>query len=265
MTRTRPRRWFRLGVRVAIIGAALVSGASRLADAAGVDRGLLWRAVQVCLANHKLTGAAFPCLQVDTSGGIDGGYAVLRAPLEDTHVVVVPTTRVVGVETAALRAPDAGNYFADAWRAQGFVRDRVQHPLRREDIGLALNSRPGRSQDQLHIHVDCVKASVRDLLRDHAADFKVGAWTRLPFKIVNERYWGTRLDSSDLAGVNVFQLVATGLRVADADRAGVTIALAGATFENGRPGFYLLAGVAGHSRDNLGHSEYVLDHSCAAG
>ena len=38
----------------------------------------------------------------------------------------------------------------------------------RDDISLAVNSVYGRSQNQLHIHIDCVRSDVRNALR--AAD-----------------------------------------------------------------------------------------------
>src|SRR5438309_416728 len=90
-----------------------------LAGAAGggfaADRDLLWGVVKVCVANHALTGGAFPCLDLDTTQGVARGFAVVRAPLKQTHVVVTPTARVAGIEDPALQSPDAPNYFADAW------------------------------------------------------------------------------------------------------------------------------------------------------
>ncbi|MGD0635598.1 MAG: CDP-diacylglycerol diphosphatase [Beijerinckiaceae bacterium] len=242
----------------------LLSGG--LAVAQSAKRAMLWHVVQLCTANKQITGVAFPCVDADLSKGTDVGYVVLHAPLDPAHnLVVVPTIPIAGVESPFLREPDAPNYFADAWQARRFVEASVPRALQREDIGLALNSRPGRAQDQLHIHVDCLDHQIRDTLRAHAASFKTDSWTKLPFDLAGERYWGLRLNSQDIAGINVFRLVFDGLHVPETDSAKVTIVLAGATFEKSGPGFYLLAAVAGRTHNNQGHGEYLLDHDCEAG
>ena len=248
-----------------LAGAAVLVTAVGLAVAQGADRSLLWRVVQTCVVNTRITGGAFPCLDVDIARGAESGFAVIRAPLEATHIIVTPTTRIAGVEEAALLQPGAENYFADAWAARHFVTDRLARRLAREDIGLALNSMPGRSQDQLHIHVNCLHTSVRDALRAHASEIHPNSWSRLPFPIHNDRYWATRLKSADLANVNVFRLVMEGLHIAEADRPKVTIVVAGAA-DRGEEGFYVLTLVAAsRARHDEGHGEFLLDHSCRAG
>lgn len=215
------------------------------------------------MLNARLTGASFPCLDVELSKGASSGYAVVRAPLERTHIVVVPTTRVTGVEDMALRDGRTENYFADAWAARHFVEEKAPRPLTRDDLGLALNSRPGRSQDQLHIHVDCLKTGVRDALRRLGPAMSTERWTKLAVPFHGDRYWALKLVSPDLRGVNVLDLVANGLHVAEGDEALVTIVLAGATFPHGGEGFYLLAMTAAHGRAGQGHGEYLQDHACA--
>jgi hypothetical protein len=42
------------------------------------ERQTLWRVVQACVADFKLTGAAFPCLQISLCEGETHGYVVLR-------------------------------------------------------------------------------------------------------------------------------------------------------------------------------------------
>lgn len=241
--------------------AVLLSGSLALAQSA--KRAMLWHVVQLCVANKQITGSAFPCMEADLSRGQDTGYVVLHAPLDPAHnLVAVPTAPIPGVESPALREPGAPNYFADAWIARRYVETNVKHPLQREDIGLAVNSRPGRAQDQLHIHVDCLARPAREALRSHMGLFKTDAWARLPFELAGERYWGLRLNSQDLSGVNVFKLVFDGLHVSENDAAKLTIVLAGARFEKDEPGFYVLAAIASRMRGNQGHGEFLLDHDC---
>jgi CDP-diacylglycerol pyrophosphatase len=253
------------GLTAVTIAVGLFLSIAGYAVAQSADRGLLWRVVQTCVLNARITGASFPCLDVNIAKGVDNGFAVVRAPLETTHVVVVPTRRVEGVEHAGLQDAGTENYFADAWQARHFVSERAPKPLHRDDLGLALNSRQGRSQDQLHIHIDCLQTSVRNALKAHATDIHAGAWSRLSFDLHGDRYWATKLKSADLSDVNVFRLVAEGLHVAEADRFKVTIVVAGTSLDKGEDGFYLLALVAKNPRSSQGHGEFLLDHACAAG
>ena len=78
------------------------------------------------------------------------GDAVLKDICGGTHYLLIPTARRIGVESAELLRDDEPDYFDDAWGA----RDRViaasgRSDVRSDEIGLAINSRWGRSQDQL--------------------------------------------------------------------------------------------------------------------
>jgi CDP-diacylglycerol pyrophosphatase len=215
----------------------LIILAAAVGRVAAAERDLLWGVVQVCVANHELTGGAFPCLDVDTIQGIARGFAVVRAPLQQTHIVVTPTARMVGIEDHALQSADAPNYFADAWKARKYVLDSIEPPLSERGIGLAVNSRPGRSQDQLHIHIDCVRRRYVQLLRQHDAGLSADKWTRLTFALRGRYYWAMLINSPDLAATNVFRTAATLLRVSPGHMEDVTAVLIPRLDE----GFYLLA------------------------
>lgn len=233
------------------------------AGAALGERNLLWHVVQTCVATHRLTGLSFPCLEVDLSRGVDRGFAVVRAPLEDTHVVVTPTVHTMGVESERLQQPDAPNYFADAWAARHFVTDELPHQPGRTDLALAVNSRPGRSQDQLHIHVDCIRQDVRRALAAQAASIPVDRWERISVLPRAPRYYATALARPNLDGTNIFRLVQTGLDVSPDDMDEVTIVVVGAIVE-GKPGFIVLARQRiANSRDEA-HGEALMDHACSA-
>ena len=240
----------------------LVLSAGAIADESG--RGLLWRVVQTCMANHYVTGGAFPCLQVETASGAASGYVVLRAPLEDTHVILTPTVRTIGIEAERLRASGAPDYFQDAWSIRHFVTDGLTRQPARDDIAMAVNSKPGRSQDQLHIHVDCIRPAVKQSLERQAASLHLQGWTQISILPHAPRYWAMPLARDDLTGVNVFKIVASGLKI-DPDRMDdTTIVVAGSGAVSDRPGFIILARQrVSHSRDEA-HGEALLNHSCAA-
>lgn len=228
--------------------------------AAGFDRGALWAVVSYCKAQKQAIGIAFPCLEVHLDGGSEAGFAVLRAPLERSHIVVVPTRRITGIESPVLLQPGIPNYWQAAWAARDYVTGEVPRPLDRQDIGLAVNSAGGRSQDQLHIHVDCIDPAVRRIL-DAGQDAIGSTWTRVPARMSWHPYWVMRLEQSDLTGVNPIKMVAETLPGASADMMDETVAVLGARFRNGRDGFYLLAGRATR-RNGVAIAEDLLDHAC---
>ncbi len=246
----------------------LVVSAGAGADAGA--RGLLWRVVQTCLASHYVTGGAFPCLAVETADGADVGYAVLRAPLDGRHVILTPTVRTIGIEADRLRAVDAPDYFRDAWSIRHFVTDGLAHQPTREDLAMAVNSRIGRSQDQLHIHVDCIRPAVKQALQRQAPSLNPDSWTQVTVLPRAPRYWAMPVRSEDLAGVNVFNLVAKGLDVDPRRMDDMTVVVAGSDHLAGsdhardRPGFIVLARQRVANSQDEAHGEALLNHSCGA-
>ncbi len=227
------------------------------------ERGLLWRVVQACVASHDLIGGSFPCLAVELGRGPGRGFAVLRAPFESTHLVVTPTVRTSGIEADRLLAADAPNYFANAWGARHFVSEALQRQPNRDDFALAVNSRPGRSQDQLHIHVDCVRRDVKQSLAQQIGHLHAGTWSPITVLPRAPRYVATLLDEADFARSNIFAIVQAGLGVPPGGMDQVTI-VAVAAEVRGKPAFVLLARRRiPNSRDEA-HGEALMDHACNA-
>ena len=240
-----------------LVSLLILAGA--VGGVAAAERDLLWGVVKICVANHELTGGAFPCLEVNAEQGAARGFAVVRAPLKQTHVVVTPTARVTGIEDPALQSPEAPNYFADAWAARKYVLDSVERPVAERDIGLAVNSRPGRSQDQLHIHVDCLRHRYAQLVRQHDGGLSAEKWTRLTFALRGRYYWATLVNSPDLSQTNIFRTAATLLRVSPGHMEDVTIVV----IPRLEKGFYLLADQYMPGAMGKGHGEFLLDHACS--
>jgi CDP-diacylglycerol pyrophosphatase len=86
--------WIRLVTAGVIAATALATFGSRLGRLA------LWPVVRACVADFELTGAPFPCLEVDLSGGEERGNVVLRPPLLH-DLIVAPTRKIVGIEDRA--------------------------------------------------------------------------------------------------------------------------------------------------------------------
>jgi CDP-diacylglycerol pyrophosphatase len=236
--------------------ACLTAGPARLHAA---DPNVLWRIVHdQCVPHQAQFGAPLPCTAVNRAGG----YAVLKDIEGATQFLLIPTARVTGIEDPAILAPGAPNYWQAAWDATNLVEAEANQALPREDLSLAINSIHGRTQNQLHIHIDCIRLDVRDVLRQHAAEIGE-TWARFPVPLSGHPYQAMRVETLNRPGATPFQLLADQLPGARADMGDETLLAVGATFAGGDPGFYLLAGRADLATGNRGEAEELQDHTCA--
>jgi CDP-diacylglycerol pyrophosphatase len=227
-------------------------------------RDRLWHFVHdVCLpAAIQGTYPPLPCVEVTKPTDPAQGYAVFKDRDGRYQYLVMPIARITGIESPLLLAADAHDYFADAWAARLYVEAALHHELARDEMSLAVNSAYGRSQDQLHIHVDCVRADVHAVLQRHLSEM-TGAWRTLseplpPYGHVYRALW---LDGETLQ-VNPFKVLAQSLPASTA-MAAQSLAVIGARTRTGKPGFILLNGHADGSATDPGHAEELQDVTCA--
>jgi CDP-diacylglycerol pyrophosphatase len=245
------------------MGLILATAAGPPHSVLAANRSGLWAVVHdICLPAYQGFGVAFPCTEVNIAGGLDRGFAVVRTPSSTTHVIVVPTTRISGIESPALLSANAPNYWEAAWNARGFVEEGARRRLPRDKIGMAINPADSRSQDQLHIHVACIAPAVADFLRRHQAEIH-GAWSFLGSVLLGHRFAAMKIEADSLAQVDPFKLLARGLPSGKFSMGSQTLAVIGATFADGRTGFYLLANDSGASPRNFVSAEALLDDKCA--
>jgi CDP-diacylglycerol pyrophosphatase len=236
----------------AATGAALACLAAT--PAPDVHPDALWHVVHwLCTPDKRLLGRSAPCLAVDRNKG----YAVVPDPEHHTQVLLVPTRRLTGIESPALLAADTPNYWRYAWDARRFVERRAHRPIPRDDIALAINSETSRTQNQLHIHIDCVRPDVRAILADRQGEIDQ-AWSPLDVPLAGRLYWARRLDGADLQDRDPFKMLARGVPEARDDMGRFSLAVIGMDFADGSPGFVLLA-----EGGPAAFGEGLLDHACA--
>jgi CDP-diacylglycerol pyrophosphatase len=211
--------------------AALTVSATFAAFAIGLDRMVLWQVVRACVADYKLTGKPFPCLEVDLSGGEKGGAVVLRPPLSD-DTLLAPTRRITGIEDPFLQSAEAPNYFDAAWRARTFLKDADRQAPERDAIALFVNSAIVRTQDQLHIHVGCLVPYARSTLAAAAPKIPMGEWAQIGPVVPHTMFWGYRIRGTDLANVNPFRLAAEELGHKTNSPGDLTVVVAGVRVES---------------------------------
>jgi CDP-diacylglycerol pyrophosphatase len=233
--------------------------------AAKADPNALWNIVHdQCVPNEEQHGDPKPCAVVDLKRGVAGGYAVLKDINGATQFLLIPTRQIGGIESSALLAPRAANYFADAWQSRRLVEKAVGHAMPRDELSLAINSELARSQNQLHIHIDCVRADVRTALQSERA--KIGRrWALLPVLLAGHRYRAMRVTGRSLAADDPFKLLAWGVPSARADMGHHTLVVVGMRFAHHVPGFIVLDDQADLARGDNAGGEELQDHACAVG
>ncbi|MCJ2077297.1 CDP-diacylglycerol diphosphatase [Methylobacterium sp. E-016] len=236
---------------------AILLAASPAAGHATDDpsRDVLWVALKTCVLAKKLAGWTFPCLDVVLGDRDRPSTAVLRAPGEPTHVVVMPTDTVAGLEALTLRVGRGTAYWRAALTARRFVLDPLKGSAPVAKVGLAVNSARGRSQDQLHIHLDFMKPRVLAALRAHGHGVRA-TWAPFPVPLAGDRYFAMRVPAGEAERFNLFAALARlpGRR----DLRETSFGAVATPVGDPEPGFYVLA-----YRAPRASAEDLMDHTCA--
>jgi CDP-diacylglycerol pyrophosphatase len=249
----------------ALLG-AMLSGAARsgaaqsppfsfnrsLALAFGSDA--LWKIVHgLCVVDQMRFQSPAPCAEVDLKGGEERGFAILKDIRGATQFLLIPTRRLSGIEDPLIGTDAVPNYWRAAWAVRKLVSANAGQDLQGDDIAMAINGAGSRTQDQLHIHVDCVRVDVRDALRARAGE--IGPkWA--DFTLLNHVYRARRIIGAE-PEPDPFRLLAEDKELAP--RAEDSLAVIGVRYD-GKPGFALIAQRAPNGKSHL---EYLLDHNCA--
>jgi CDP-diacylglycerol pyrophosphatase len=248
-------------VAVAVAGGSRAGGLSdMLKGAEHAHPNALWHVVHdLCVTDKTTSGSPAPCAKVN----LRGGWAVLRDPEpgHSTQYLLAPTARVTGIESPALQAESSPNYWQAAWSARSLVAQQLGRPLPREAVGLAVNSAPSRTQDQLHIHIDCVRPDVAAALLAEAPALG-GHWRTVHSRVLPPGFRARWVPGAELGGADPFKLLARADPAARADMRNEGLFMMGAT-RLGRPGFILLSR---HDRPpaDIAAAESLLDHGCRA-
>jgi CDP-diacylglycerol pyrophosphatase len=162
----RRRARFRYGARI-VATLAVALAASACARLATIDSNALWKIVDLrCVPSQQATGTPGQCTAVD----LDKRYAILKDIVGRSQYLLIPTDRITGIESPLVLAPHAQDYWVDAWNARTYVEKSVKRDLPDNQLGLEINSQYRRSQNQLHIHIDCMRGDISEALARHAKD-----------------------------------------------------------------------------------------------
>ncbi len=256
------RRRLAAAAALALVAMAFAGADVAGAGVAGAEAGLvavahdaLWKIVHdLCVVDEKRLHSPAPCAAVDLDGGEQSGSAVLKDIVGKTQFLLIPTRRLAGIEDPLVGTDAVPNYWRAAWAARALVAKNAGKALPRDDIGMAINGAGARTQDQMHIHVDCVRADVRDALERRAAEIG-DKWS--DFQLLGQVY-RVRGIVGEEPDPDPFRLLAE-----DAQSAPLredSLAVIGMRLSGGAPGFALIAQRAPAGKT---HMENLLDHKCA--
>jgi CDP-diacylglycerol pyrophosphatase len=153
----------------AFVLALTVGACARLAAA---DSNALWKIVDLrCVPSQQASGTPGQCTLVN----LDQHYVILKDIVGRSQHLLIPTDRITGIESPLVLAPHARDYWVDAWDSRAYVEKSVKRTLPDTLLGIEINSEYRRSQNQLHLHIDCMRRDISEALARHANDAP-GQW-----------------------------------------------------------------------------------------
>lgn len=230
--------------------------------AAAENPSQLWLLLQRCAvqaeAGHQ---PPRPCTRVVGTPGSADRYAVLKDRDGKAQYLLLPMRRTSGLEAASLIAPQAPNFLAYAWELRPLVSAAAGAPLPRQAFGLVINSAYGRSQNQLHIHADCMQPWLVQRLADPRLS-RSQAWqsVELPLDGAIRPFQLRWLPGARLS-VNPFRLLADHLAPGD-DMGSHSLVLVGGYDRLHRPGFFLLSGHHDAATGDPANADRLQDLGC---
>ena len=180
---------------IASVAAVLFAAAASCAN-----RDALREIVQnQCIAHWRDQHDPAPCVEVhlDDAAHAESGYAVLADRKGGAHFLLIPTRTISGIESHLLRSRA---YRTTSGPRGERTRDWTASSVRQVPvrfIGLAVNPLHARGQDQLHIHIECLRPDVYQTLASQSAHLSA-SWS--PLTLAGSSYWARRIPARSRRG-----------------------------------------------------------------
>ncbi|WP_439865393.1 CDP-diacylglycerol diphosphatase [Pseudomonas antarctica] len=163
----------------------------------------LWHIVsQQCVPGQQQRQNPSPCLAVD----LDRGYTLFKDQKGPLHDLLIPVDKVSGIEDPALGRHLLPHYFAQAWRHRSVLSDGLKKPIPDAFVSVAINSRYGRSQNQLHVHIACLRPDVFNALSQQANALDT-QWRVLPTQLKGHTYAARTLSATDADALDPLEIL----------------------------------------------------------
>ncbi len=213
---------------------------------------VLWKFVsQQCvpdMENHHLPA---PCEKVDLSAG----YVLFKDRVGPLQYLLMPVRRITGIESPQLLRPQTANFFSLAWHERHLLSDKYHARIPDSDLMMAINSESGRTQNQLHIHMSCLRI---DIARQLAALSPAATGTWQSYTLRSHAYAIRTLTPTELDQQSVFIRIAQEIPGAAGQMGDYGVALT--ALPKGQ--LVLLVIKKDLLKGNTGSAEELQDHQC---
>ncbi|WP_312951247.1 CDP-diacylglycerol diphosphatase [Superficieibacter sp.] len=209
--------------------------------------------LEQCVPGQRQHNAPAPCKDVD----LRGGYVLLKDKNGPLQYLLMPTMRINGMESPLLLQPSLPNYFWQAWQKRDVLSAQRGSPVPDDAVSLTINSRSGRTQNHLHIHISCLRRDVRAQLNNNLTQISA-RWLPLPGGLRGHTWLARRVTANELAQRSPFIMLAE--EVPDAREHMGRYALA--LVRQSDNAFVLLATQRDLLAFNLASAEEIQDHQC---
>ncbi|MFO1146996.1 MAG: CDP-diacylglycerol diphosphatase [Alsobacter sp.] len=153
---------------------------------------MLGHVVALCATSEAHLQVPLPCSDVRRIGNGAGAY-IVKVPFTSKHPIAVPFGEIDGLEIPDFAGQTAADAVSIAWNARDVLSAGGKTP-RWDEAGLAINSFAKRTQDRLHLHIDCLDRSVRSFIADHPGEVGEG-WEPYP---PDRRLWWRRAAAAEV-------------------------------------------------------------------
>lgn len=207
-----------------------------------------------CVPNERDNQVPAPCAQVN----LRNGYALLKDRNGPLQYLLLPTWRINGIESPLLLKPQTANFFWQAWQSRSVLSKARGDAVPDNAIALTINSRTGRTQNHLHIHISCLRQEVRAKLDQQASRIS-SQWLAFPGGLAGHTWLARRVTGAELVQRSPFLMLAEEVSGARERMGRYALALAQQTDGS----FVLLATERNLLTLNRGYAESLQDHQCA--
>lgn len=240
-------------IAVVLVGVVVTAGCASVALSRKNNADALWKIVsQKCVPNQQKNHDPSPCRAVD----LRYDYVVLKDRVGPLQFLLIPTEKISGIESPRLLNPSTPNFFAEAWRSRHYMSEKRGQPMSESVVSLAVNSVSGRTQNQLHIHISCLRSDIRQRL-DSLSSILKNSWQSE--QLGEHQYQVRTLTGDEMQRTSLFIRVANELPGAREEMGKYGIAVA--ALPDGRRVLMVI-------RRNLlllnpASAEELQDHSCS--
>ena len=164
---------------------------------------ILWQIIsQQCVPNQQKNNDPTPCSKVD----LTERYVLFKDNRGPYHDLIMPVDKITGIESPLLQQENVKPYFYQAWENRAALSEEFGKPINDQLLALTINSKYGRSQNQLHIHLACLNPKVYKTLQKEMSQIDQ-TWKPLSENLVGHQYLARKLAGTDLRKEDPFKLL----------------------------------------------------------